>query len=500
MPRILFAGLFHETHTFLSAPTRMSDFENVLALEGQAILDHSRGEISPSGGFIEVAEQLGWSILPSIYLAAMPSGTVKDDVLETFWKRLEYDLRAEYDAVYLILHGAMVCTSYPDVEGEVFRRVQASLKSQGRHVPVVCVLDLHGNFSDAMAEHSNILVAYRENPHTDAREAACRATRLLAKTLETGKLPRMVHLHLPMILPPRGTASSADPMKSVLAAARRMESEHPELLEVNVMPGFAYADVPDCGFDLSCATTGEPGQAAAWLRELGRLAWSLREKGNLTDPPIDEVMPKALQCKDGPIVIIEPSDNIGGGTPGDGTGVLSAFLKYKVHNSAVVINDPEVAAECHRHRAGDRFHVQLGGKTDRLHGATLALEVTLLRVSDGRFTLENPHSHMAAISGRHIHMGLCATLECHGVTIIVTTLKTPPMDLGQLRSQGVTPEKLYMVGVKAAVAHRAAYDPIAKHSFYVDTPGLGSSNLRNFSYKHVRHPVFPLDPFEHDPL
>jgi len=96
-------------------------------------------------------------------------------------------------------------------------------------------------------------------------------------------------------------------------------------------------------------------------------------------------------------------------------------------------------------------------------------------------------------------MGPSATVECTGIQIVVTSNKTPPMDLGQLRSQEVVPEKLYMIGVKAAVAHKAAYDPIARHSFYVDTPGLCSSDLKAFTYRHVRRPVFPLDSFVTDP-
>ena len=39
---------------------------------------------------------------------------------------------------------------------------------------------------------------------------------------------------------------------------------------------------------------------------------------------------------------------------------------------------------------------------------------------------------------------------------------------------------------RAAVAHRAAYDPITARSFTVDTPGPCSSNLRRLPYKHLR--------------
>jgi len=76
----------------------------------------------------------------------------------------------------------------------------------------------------------------------------------------------------------------------------------------------------------------------------------------------------------------------------------------------------------------------------------------------------------------------------------LTTHKTPPMDLGQLRSQGLRPEDLYLIGIKAAISHKAAYDPILRASFYADTPGLGSSDLRRFPYRHLPRPVAPLDP------
>jgi microcystin degradation protein MlrC len=79
------------------------------------------------------------------------------------------------------------------------------------------------------------------------------------------------------------------------------------------------------------------------------------------------------------------------------------------------------------------------------------------------------------------------------VTILLTSKKTPPFDLGQLRSQGIVPEEQFVIGVKAAVAHRRAYDPIARASYTVDTPGPCSSNLRAFTYQRLRRPIYPLD-------
>ena len=114
--------------------------------------------------------------------------------------------------------------------------------------------------------------------------------------------------------------------------------------------------------------------------------------------------------------------------------------------------------------------------------------------SDGRFTLEDRNSHLAAMQGVHIEMGPCATVRADGVLILLTTRKTPPFDLGQLRSQGITPEAMAFIGVKAAVAHRRAYEKIAAASYWVGTPGPCPSDLTTLPYQHIRRPIFPLDP------
>lgn len=43
------------------------------------------------------------------------------------------------------------------------------------------------------------------------------------------------------------------------------------------------------------------------------------------------------------------------------------------------------------------------------------------------------------------------------------------------------------------IHYRAAFEPIAHAILEVDAPGLSSSNLGRFDFKHVRRPIFPLD-------
>jgi microcystin degradation protein MlrC len=121
------------------------------------------------------------------------------------------------------------------------------------------------------------------------------------------------------------------------------------------------------------------------------------------------------------------------------------------------------------------------------------LTAKVLNLSDGRFDLEDPHSHLASMTGLHVRMGDCATIQAANLTILLTSSKVPPFDLGQLRSQGIEPTDALVIGAKAAVGHRQAYRPIAAREASVDTPGLGTSNLPTLPYRRLARPIFPLD-------
>ena len=60
--------------------------------------------------------------------------------------------------------------------------------------------------------------------------------------------------------------------------------------------------------------------------------------------------------------------------------------------------------------------------------------------SDGRFELEDRQSQMVVL-GSHVSMGDSAVVRHGGVTILLTSKRLAPMDLGQWRSQGIDPEK-----------------------------------------------------------
>ncbi|MFA6543298.1 MAG: M81 family metallopeptidase [Limisphaerales bacterium] len=484
--RVLFAGLFHETHTFLDGTTGLGDFT---IARDDAML-RCAGDSSPMGGALECARAHGWEVVPAVDFRASPSAMVEDEVVEVFCREMLARIVLPLDAVYLVLHGAMVSQSFDDVEGEVLTRLR---KVIGPEVPVFGVFDLHANFTRGMADLSNCLVAYRENPHTDARRAAQTAAELLHRCLTTGRVPRTFWQHPPVIWPPTGTATACEPMLSLERLARSMEAGSPELWAASVCAGFSFADMPETGVSFAVASTGGEAGAHAALRQLSDLALKKREEGNVTDPPVDEVLAKLVPLPPGLTVLVEASDNVGGGAPGDCTGLMRALLRHQIPNAAVCINDPLAVRQLGQLKPGTRVTLPIGGRGSRLDAGPLTLEVEFLRCGGGKFKLEDKQSHLASMCGDHFDMGECAVARHHGLTILLTSHKTPPFDLGQWRSQGIEPTQLSVIAVKAAVAHRRAYDPIAARMLWVDTPGPCTSNLKPLPFRKVRRPIFPLD-------
>ena len=501
-PRVLVAGLFHETHTFLEGETGWEDFE---VLTGDALLQ-LRGNSSPLGGVLEVAHTLGWDVVPTLMALAAPSAIVGDAVFEQYWGQFaglasQAEREAPLDAVFLVLHGAMVCQSIPDVEGELLTRLR---KLPGlSEIPVFGVYDLHANFTPAMARLSDCLVAYRCNPHTDGRASAVRAAYLLQRALETGVVPRTLLAQPGLIWPPTGTGTDTDPMKSLVQLARVLQEETPEFWEVNVNAGFAYGDIHDAGVSFTIVTEGEPEQARASLDRLCQAALAMAEVGNVVERPASEVLPLLDRHAPGLTVLVEPSDNIGGGAPGDCTGLVRAMLAERLPNAAACLCDPHAVAILRQHSPGDVLTLPLGGRGSRLDPGPLLLEVELQGCHAGRFELRDKQSHLATMVGDFFDMGPCAVVKHGELTLLLTSIKTPPMDLGQWLHVGIDPARFSFVAVKAAVSHRRAWDPISKGNIWVGTPGPCSSDLRAFPFQHVRRPIFPPDPLSevtHGPI
>lgn len=489
--RVFVAGLLHETHGFVEDVTREEHFSRA---RGPAVLAKI-GDGSQLDGLLSVVVAEGWDAVAGPYWTATPSGPVDHAAFLAFLGGLTEDLRAalasgSLDGILLALHGAMTTTEEEDAEGALLAAIRAVPGAE--RLPVAGAFDLHATFTDRMARLADALVAYRENPHTDARETGARAARLLARAFREGT-PRQSWRRTDVIWPPTGTGTADDPMRSLEAAAREIEARFPaSVWSVSVTAGFAFADARDAGVAVHMVLGREDPGAEAALDGLAARAWENRAAGLPREHDLDEAVRAGMSASRGPALLIEPADNIGGGAPGDLTPVLRALLCHGAPSAGITLNDPEAVAALRGVEIGGTATLPLGGRGWRGDPGPVTLPVTLLSRSDGRFTLEDRNSHLAAMGGVEIRMGDTAVVRHDGVTILLTSRKTPPFDLGQWRSQGVEPTTLGIIGVKAAVAHRRAYDPIAAASFTVATPGPCSSDLTLIPFRRLRPGVFPI--------
>jgi microcystin degradation protein MlrC len=233
MTRCVFlASLFHETHSFVD---EITSWDSMKFRRGSELLARA-GDGSTVDGFLGVAKEQGWQVMAGTEMAATPSGLIDDAIFEAYCSEVISQLHGtvqRIDAIWLSLHGAMVTTRNHDPEGDLLERIRALPGLAD--VPLFGVFDLHATMTERMATHADGLVAYRNNPHTDAHAAAALSARLLARCLATGQRPSMLHRTLPFVWPPTGTGTADVPMHQLNCEARRIEATDPAIWAVNVV-------------------------------------------------------------------------------------------------------------------------------------------------------------------------------------------------------------------------------------------------------------------------
>ncbi|PON12351.1 MlrC domain protein [Candidatus Entotheonella serta] len=450
------------------------------------MFDRFSGTKTPPGGIIEGCRQHGFELIPTVFAAAVPSGTITADAFDTLLAGILDGTRnaGEIDAVVLHLHGAGVSENYPDIEGKILEEVRNIV---GR-IPLVATFDFHANFTNRMVENADLLIGYDTYPHIDGYERALEAVDLTARMLDGSLKPTTAFRQPPMLPALQAQFTGRDPMAKVLAEAHRMEAM-PGVETITVAAGFPWSDIPEAGMSFIVTTHDDQALADSLAQSLSDMVWNMRRDFLVNPMPIHEALRYVNTAAATPVVLADIGDNLGGGSPEDGTHVLKAILEAGLEGGVVaVIWDPEVVTKALNTAGGQTITIQLGGRTDDLHGEPLTVTAQVKSLADGTFTNEGPMS-----TGAQSDMGPTAVLDIGGNDVIVTSKRLQPTDLQLYKSLGIAPESKRFIVVKSSVHFRAAHEPIAAEVIELDTPGLTSPRLMGFGFKHVRRPIFPLD-------
>src|SRR6478672_8077234 len=293
--RVFSGGIATETNTFAPMPTGMATFRDRGYYPAGTHPDHMFYFAGPLWAARLRGKPQGWQLVEGLVAGAQPSGTTTRACYEALREELLADLRKALpvDMVLLGLHGAMVADGYDDCEGDLLQRVRAIV---GTDVVVGAELDPHSHLTPAMVANADLLIAYKEYPHTDVLERALELVDLCAATVEKRVRPVAATVDCEMIVTMH---TSRDPARSFVDRLQALEGKE-GVLSISIAHGFAWGDVPEMGTKVLVYSDGDEAKAKALARRLADELIAMRELLAVPYPSIDAALDEALACEAGP--------------------------------------------------------------------------------------------------------------------------------------------------------------------------------------------------------
>src|SRR5246127_1818790 len=181
--RVFTASLATETNTFGPIPTGAAAFEARGYFPAGKHPEALSFFAAPLWVARQVAAEQGWTLIEGLVAGAQPGGITTRAVYESLRDELLDDLRRALpvDMVLLGLHGAMVADGYDDCEGDMLQRVRQIV---GPDVVVGAELDPHNHLTPAMVDNADVMVSFKEYPHTDVLERGLELVDICAAAVE----------------------------------------------------------------------------------------------------------------------------------------------------------------------------------------------------------------------------------------------------------------------------------------------------------------------------
>lgn len=488
--RVGILALLQESNTFIPRHTTLDHFRADLLLTGEDVRTSLADTHHEVGGFFAGLAAAEVAAVPIFAARAYPYGVIAraafDELLQMLRQALSAALNDGLDGLLVAPHGATVSEQYPDADGCWLGVVR---ELAGPRLPILGTLDPHANLSPQMVAATDALFAYRTNPHLDQRAQGLAAAQLIARTLRGEVRPVQAAAFPPLAINIERQTTSEPPLCEIYAQADA-QLARPGLLSNSILLGFPYADVPEMGSAALAVADGDRALAQQAALELGRALWDRRTdlQGRLVE--IEAALDEALALP-GPVCLLDMGDNVGGGSPGDGTLIAQAIHRRQVGPACVCLFDPAAVAQAEAAGPGATLDLQIGGRTDDLHGRPLAARFRVRSLHDGRFE-ESQARHGGF---RTFDQGRSAVVETeHRLTVLVTSRRVPPFSLQQLTSCGLEPRQFQILIAKGVIAPAAAYAPVCTKLIRVNTPGVTCADLLRLSYRQRRRPMYPFEP------
>ena len=452
---------------------------------------HPRAPATVTGFVAAMDQGPDWVDLPLLCSVVGASGPIDQAWFDTLREGICTRLKAlgQVDAVYLSLHGAAIATVDIDPDGTLLEAVRTVV---GQSVPIIATLDLHGNIVQRMVDHADILIAYRENPHTDMAARGAEAAAAL-RELCAGTKATAAFVKLPLIPPSVTQGTKSGPYADLIAYGQAKIDQ--DVMNVSILSGFTLGDTPKNGMSVIVTTRSNASKARALAREIATHAWSERTRyvPNLTS--LADATAQALACgmdaKRPPLLFADVADNAGGGGRSNTVWILQAFVNAGVRESLLgIFYDPALAAEAHRLGAGAAFNARFNRDETHPLSGSFTHQATVAGLHNGNIV-----GRRGMLAGHAQSLGPCALLRVGGVQVVVVSVRQQCKDPVYFEMFGLDIARARSVVVKSRGHFRAGFDHLFadQHIVEIDVPGLTTPVLKNVPWRHLPRPIYPLD-------
>lgn len=479
--RLFSATLATETNTFSPLPTSLENYrESVFFGAGEHPDDAPRMCTAPLFVARARAREEGFELIEGSCFAASPAGTTNRADYETMRDEILGQLEAALpvDGLLLGLHGAMVAHGYDDVEGDIIERCRALV---GPNCVIGVELDPHCHLTMKRVSQADIIVLYKEFPHTDVVERAEDLLDLVLATLR-GKIKPVMSVYDCRQI--QSYPTTMQPMRGIVDRIMAMEGQD-GILSVSIAHCFPYGDVPEIGTRVLVIADGDKKKADALATQLGEELVGLRGKTAPQALGIAAGIDEGVAFNDLPVVIADPSDNAGGGAPSDNTDILRHLIEKNVESACLgPIWDPIAVRICFDAGLGARIGLRFGGKIAPSSGQPVDAEVEIVGLQRNAWQSFGP---------TQVAVGDCAAVRIGGVEVVLISKRTQATGLELFTNLGIDPTERKLVVVKSTNHFMAAYGPIARKVIYVESSGPLPRDHRKVPYTKAERPIWPLD-------
>ena len=487
--RVAIGGISHESSTFTLVETTRQSYEERFLLEGEDILRTFHGTNTPVGGFVAGAEAHGFDLIPTLLAEPQPSAPTPRPLYDELLGRL---LRGIQDAlpvegVLLELHGSMAVgdldapDGLADAEGHLLAAVRETV---GPDVPILAQLDIHANLSQRMVSMADVLIGRESYPEVDMAARGRECADVLARILRDGLRPTMALHRIPMVWGLNQVTAHA-PMRDAIAELHRIEAQ-PGVVCGSIATCYFLADTPDMGASVYIVTDDDQALAQSYADQLGSWIYERRAAWQLELSTARAALERAQAAGRYPVILADMQDNTGGGSPGDSTGVLRAFIEMQLEDACVLyIVDPEAVARCQQAGVGSRLALEVGAKSSPLQGTPVAMNVEVAALSDGAFKYDGP-----MYAGLNGNMGPSARIVQDGIHVLLVSRREQPFGTAFARTLGLDPRGMRYICVKSSAHFRAGFESWAGAIHVVAEPSVHS--LLELPYRRLGRDLYPL--------